>query len=146
MSKFNKNGAPVVFINNNYVGLPVSKDHLSLRDKKKLSKKESVAIVEIKGEIKLKRGICATAIIIKAKNGEYKHTLHWPELNEHGEIAVRKNGHDPNCIAVISDMRGNLHIKKGEEAKAILAGWSLEAGLELEFIPPVKLKQLKKLV
>jgi hypothetical protein len=139
----NKNGVPVVFTNIDHIGNIPRKDTVSMRDGKDFLKK-NFAVVEINGKIVIKDGICATAIIAKAMNGTYQHILHWPELNEHGNMIVRKNGHDPNCLAVISDIDGNLHLKKGEDAKTIFEG-NIPEGFQVEFIPPKKAKKIKRI-
>lgn len=142
MTTFNKNGVPVVFTRSDSAGGSVRGSNLSIKEEQKFFKKGRFAVVEINGQIIIKEGVCATAVIARAMNGDYPHILHWPELNEHGRIIVRKNGHDPNLVAVISDSEGNLHLKRGEDAEVIFAG-KLPAGCELEFIPPKKAKELK---
>jgi len=140
---FNRNGVPVVFTRSDSAGSSVRGSNLSIKEEQKFFKKGRFAVVEINGQIVLKEGICATSVIAMAMNGDYQHTLHWPELNDNGSIIVRKNGHDPNCIAVISDREGTLHLKKGEDAKEIFAG-KIPAACKVEFIPPQKAKELRQ--
>lgn len=143
MTTFNRNGIPVVFTRSDSAGASVRGSKLSIKEEQNFFKKGRFAIVEIDGQIVIKNGVCATAVIAKAMNGEYQHILHWPELNQDGRIIVRKNGHDPHLVAVISDSYGNLQLKKGKDAEAIFAG-KIPTGCEVEFIPPQKAKELKK--
>jgi len=138
---FKQNGVPVVFTSRESV-VSTKPVGLSPKQQQRFSKKAEIVVVEIDGKITIKEGICAKAIIALEMNGEYKHKLHWPEIKD-GKF-IRKNGYDPHCIAVVSNSRGRLLVKKGEAAKEIFEG-KLPKSYTVEFIPPSKLKQLKKL-
>ena len=95
-------------------------------------KRYDTAIIEKQnGEIEVIDGIRATVIIAKAQVKDYKHILHWPT-----KVGKRKAAD----IVVLSDEKGNLSLKKGEEAKTIING-QIPDGYEVEFIPPRREKK-----
>lgn len=132
-------GRPVVFTRQEPLR-NVNQDVVSPRQIAKTARKADVAVIEVDGEIRIKTGICATAIILKAMNEEYQHKLHWPVVEE-GKM-VRKNGYNPDLVLVLSDSEGNLSLKKGEEVELIITG-EVPEGFEVEFIPPKLMKKIK---
>lgn len=133
---------PAVFTRAQSINGGTKRDGLSPKQTQNQLKKADVVVVEIKKKIIIKEGICATAILAKVQANEYRHKLHWPEIKD-GKI-VRKNGYDPNCIAVISNTKGKLLLKKGDAAEKVFAG-DLPKNYHVEFIPPPKLKELERL-
>ena len=132
-------GRPVVFTRQEPLR-NVNQDAVSPRQIAKMARKVDIAVIEVNGEIRIKQGICATAIILKARNEEYQNILHWPVI-EDGKM-VRKNGYDPDLIVVLSDSYRNRSLKKGDDVEGIITG-EIPEGFEVEFIPPKLMKKFK---
>lgn len=116
----------------------LNQENLSISQRRKL-RFDTVVIED--SMIKIVSGIHATAILTKEICGEYHNKIHWPEIRN-GKIVQKKNGHDPNLVAVLSDKDGNLSLHKGEDALLIIDG-NVPEGFEIEFIPPQRIKKNK---